>query len=369
MANLTHSPPIPLPETLAFKHTPFEDCYTILWDQVLGDGATGIVRKCRATDGHEYAVKILQNCEESRMEVACWSTCLPHPNIVPIRDVYDTDIRLPFEHVKRRLILVVMDIMEGGELYYEIQRRKRFEEADAKFITSQIAHAIAHMHSKGICHRDIKMENILLENKNSLKVRIADFGFATGQRAISCKHTPLYAAPEILRSGQFQRLTGRQGLPYSFLCDEWSLGICVYILLCGYAPFRPAANTAAMTSDLHTKIMRGAVEFPEREWALITLEARSFILDLLRVDPTRRMSVQTVLTHGWLTKGLPPAGAHPPASPDEAENLVKFQFDISRSKLLQRRARRLTPPSIPAVPREEGGAPHAKAPANLLFLL
>jgi len=269
------SPAIPMPDTLRIRQAPVHEVYKIDWASNLGEGISGRVRKCASlSSGKQFAMKLLPDNGESRSEIACWLTSMPHPNIVNIVDVFENELNMPDDFFKKKYLVVIMDLMEGGELYAEVVKRRCFCEEDAAFIIAQLAQAISHMHSRGICHRDIKMENILLEKQGSLKVRISDFGFATSAaQAISCKHTPLYAAPEILRSGQFHCITGERGLPYSSLCDEWSLGVCLYVLLCGYPPF----VSATMGSDLQLKIMRGRFDFREADWRDISSDAKNVV--------------------------------------------------------------------------------------------
>lgn len=172
---------------------------------------------------------------------------------------------------------------------------------------------VGHMHMRGVCHRDIKLENILLEAPSSLKIRVCDFGFATGPTAVSCKHSPLYAPPEVLRSGQQQRLTQR-GVAYNYLCDEWSVGVCLYILLCGYPPF-PSSVGHCMTPELQTKILRGDFRFPPREWQGVSAAAKELICGLLRVDATRRLSSVAALRQPWLAAHAADYGRSMTAAP------------------------------------------------------
>ena len=180
------------------------------------------------------------------------------------------------------------------------------------------------MHMRGVCHRDIKLENILLEAPSSLKIRICDFGFATGPTAVSCKHSPLYASPEVLRSGQQQRLTQR-GVAYNYMCDEWSVGVCLYILLCGYPPF-PSSVGHCMTPELQTKILRGDFRFPPREWQGVSAAAKELICGLLRVDATRRLSSVAALRQPWLAVHAADYGRSMTAAPTASDATAAGNF-------------------------------------------
>lgn len=292
------SPALPLPDQLSFKQHSVENDYIIDWGQELGVGASGFVRRATSiATGKHFAVKFLADSRPARQEIACWATCLPHPHILPITDVYECEMTIHGEYLPRHWLAVVTPLMEGGELYFEVTKRKRLPENDVKLIAYQLLHAVAHTHLKGVCHRDVKLENILLQQRDSLHVRLADFGFATGLLGVSSKFTLLYVAPEILRSFQFGKVTG-QRLPYGALCDEWSIGVCVYMMLSGSPPF-PSAS-ASLTGEYQMRVLRGRLEFPERDWAGVSTAAKAFVSTLLTVDPGQRATCARALAHPWL---------------------------------------------------------------------
>merc|ERR1719221_439021 len=122
-----------------------------------------------------------------------------------------------------------MECMEGGELFDRISELKRFGEPDAADAMWQMLLSLNYIHSHGIVHRDIKLENFLYDQKNSDHLKLIDFGFSKMwdpniKMRISCG-TLSYIAPEVL------------GKCYTSQCDMWSLGVIVFILLAGYMPF------------------------------------------------------------------------------------------------------------------------------------
>ena len=135
---------------------------------------------------------------------------------------------------------LVMELMEGGELFDQILEKEVFSEAEARDATKSIIDAIEYCHSMGIIHRDIKPENLLLQSKDVgiSSLKMADFGLARfldgeGSTASTTCGTPGYVAPEVL-----------QQLPYGKECDYWSIGVVTFILLSGTPPFYEEDNFA-----------------------------------------------------------------------------------------------------------------------------
>jgi len=161
----------------------------------------------------------------------------------------------------------------------------------------QITSAILHLHEKGICHRDIKPENFMFADKTAeSELKLIDFGLskrfgpnqsgeAGGDFMHSIVGTPYYVAPEVLEGN------------YGFECDVWSLGIILYILLCGYPPFEGDDN-----KEIFKRVMTQKVEFDPAEWSEISQEAKDLILLMLIRDPSKRISLQAVRRHSWFEK-------------------------------------------------------------------
>ena len=125
---------------------------------------------------------------------------------------------------------MVTELCEGCELFDEISKRETFTELEAAHVTKQLLQAIAYCHGQNIAHRDLKPENVLIDIKNRGIIKVIDFG--TSHHYDSSNHTmhqlygtPYYIAPEVL-SGN-----------YTEKCDIWSIGVIVYIMLCGKPPF------------------------------------------------------------------------------------------------------------------------------------
>ena len=145
-----------------------------------------------------------------------------HPNIVKLIEEYKTD----------EYVYLIMEFLKAGDLLEDLTVKKKYEEKEAAQMIINLTSAVAHLHSESIVHRDVKLENILIQNlQDGIQVlKLGDFGLATklneGKLNQKCG-SPIYVAPEILL-----------GEAYGFEVDVWSLGIITYILLCGFAPFQ-----------------------------------------------------------------------------------------------------------------------------------
>lgn len=191
---------------------------------------------------------------------------IEHKNIVKLKDKFDTPSHL----------YLVMECCSGGELFDRIVDREKYTEADAAKVVRSVADALAYCHSAEppIVHRDLKPENLLLiDSSEDADVKVADFGLAKMLTKDTLMQTacgtPNYVAPEIL-----------EGREYDEKVDAWSLGVIMYILLCGFPPFYDENNAA-----LFTAIKSGDFEFPSPFWDDISSEAKDCIKRMLTVDP------------------------------------------------------------------------------------
>ena len=173
-----------------------------------------------------------------------------HPNIVNLFDVFEDDDKL----------YLIMEIMTGGELFDKIcnDYPNGYSEKQASELTRQIIEAVRYLHGKGIIHRDLKPENLLFASPDdkAAQIKISDFGLAKIWSGDTLARTacgsPNYVAPEVL-------LNEMRG--YTFVVDMWSVGVIVYVLLCGFCPFFDE-NTPA----LFKAITRGVYSFPSPYW-------------------------------------------------------------------------------------------------------
>jgi serine/threonine protein kinase len=214
-----------------------------------------------------------------------------HPNVLRLREVFDTDTELA----------MVMDLVAGGELFYKIVERGNYSEKDAAHIIRQVIEGVAYLHSEGIAHRDLKPENLLCtegtekigdKEFHPFRVVIADFGlsksFDDGKALTTSCGTPEYVAPEVITA---------EG-SYDKSVDMWSVGVIVYVLLCGFSPFGGGPNNDPST--LFDKIIKAEYDFPDPEWTNISSQAKDFIRHLLVKDIDERWTAEQCKKHDWL---------------------------------------------------------------------
>jgi len=275
------------------------------------------VRLCtNTTTGQVAAVKIIKKPKGSKLAIIKSEVdilkSVEHPYIVRCFDAIDSPDKM----------YLVMEIMKGGELFDRIVDKGHFTEADAAGVTAKLFSAIKYLHDKNIAHRDLKPENLLMaDDTPESEVKITDFGLSKAfdehsQVMQTPCGTPGYIAPEVLVMKGYDKQ-----------CDVWSLGVIVYILLCGFPPFY-ADNDA----QLFEKIKRGEYEFLRPYWDPISDSAKDFIRQMLRVDPKQRITCDQALAHPWLAEGTKslPTTALPTLLPEmkamQAKRRMKAAF-------------------------------------------
>ncbi|PVD33140.1 hypothetical protein C0Q70_08589 [Pomacea canaliculata] len=289
---------------------PIENDFIIHWDKKLGTGVNGPVRPCEEREtGQKFALKCVLDSPRSRQEVEIHCKVNGHPNIVSLHCVYHNTFRLNGDATPRSRLLLVLELMEGGELFDCISRAECFTEETAAQYMKQAVKAVHCLHERNIAHRDLKPENFLLTDDSEAAVlKLSDFGFAkVDDGSLMTPHfTPYYVAPQVLEAQMHMRAV-KDGLaesPYTYdkSCDMWSLGVVLYIMLCGYPPFYSENPNVAFTKHMRHKILSGEFEFPEDDWDSISNEAKDIIRRLLYVDPMERMTIQELAAHPWLNR-------------------------------------------------------------------
>uniref|UniRef100_A0A8C9TAG8 non-specific serine/threonine protein kinase n=1 Tax=Scleropages formosus TaxID=113540 RepID=A0A8C9TAG8_SCLFO len=286
-------PPVHVRPALQMKKHAITEEYKVT-SQVLGLGINGkVLEVFHKKNGQKYALKMLQDCPKARREVELHWRASACSNIVHIVDIYEN------LYQNRRCLLIIMECMEGGELFSRIQDRgdQAFTEREASCIMKSIGEAIQFLHANNIAHRDVKPENLLYTSKKPNAIlKLTDFGFAKettlhNSLATPC-YTPYYVAPEVLGPEKYDKS-----------CDMWSLGVIMYILLCGYPPFY-SNHGLAISPGMKKRIRMGQYEFPRSEWSDVSEEARRLIRHLLRTDPTQRMTITEFMNHPWINQSM-----------------------------------------------------------------
>ena len=294
--------------------------YDIKWHRNLGTGISGPVRLCvHKETGREYALKVLLDRPKARQEVTLHWLCSGCESVVQVVDVFANEVLLPGDSVPKKRILLVMELMEGGELFEYITRKKNFTEREASIIMRQVAQAVLYCHRRNIAHRDLKPENLLLlsrtDDPDLVRIKLADFGFAKidNGNLTTPQFTPYYVAPQILEAQKRQKdiRTGHHspGSPYFYdkSCDMWSLGVILYIMLCGYPPFYSEIPNQPITQRMKRRIMSGDFDFPEKEWTNISPFVKDLIRKLLCVEASERITIDSLLQHPWLVSSTVPS--------------------------------------------------------------
>ncbi|XP_070270984.1 ribosomal protein S6 kinase alpha-5 isoform X3 [Myotis yumanensis] len=195
---------------------------------------------------------------------------------------------------------LVMELLNGGELFERIKKKKHFSETEASYIMRKLVSAVSHMHDVGVVHRDLKPENLLFTDEHdNLEIKVIDFGFARlkppdNQPLKTPCFTLHYAAPELLNQNG-----------YDESCDLWSLGVILYTMLSGQVPFQSHDKSLTCTSavEIMKKIKTGDFSFEGEAWKNVSQEAKDLIQGLLTVDPNKRLKMSGLRYNEWLQDG------------------------------------------------------------------
>ena len=199
---------------------------------------------------------------------------LSHPNIVALWEVHEAQ-----NHVS-----MVRDFCAYGDIYKWITAHKHFSLSSAARITKHVLEALAFVHSKGILHRDIKLENILITGEDTCK--LSDFGLAVRLEKFepACCGSPGYVAPEVLKH-----------VPYGTPADVFSLGVVLFVLLSGRSPF-----TGKTSKEILKQNKLAAPHFREKDWENVPRLAVDLVQRMLIPDPNKRITAQRALEHHWI---------------------------------------------------------------------
>merc|ERR550534_2813314 len=262
-----------------------EDIYKI--GTTLGISAsqsTKVIEGIHHVTGDRVAIKIIdkRECDVKLLqtEVAVLQQ-VKHECVVELYDLFET----------KRYLHMIMELCEGGELLerlVSLGEGGHYDEVQCCKIIHQIARGVKYMHSNGIVHRDLKPENILCQDKSALKVKVADFGISKvlhGEQTYmkTMCGTLSYLAPEVLKGRLYDRRV-----------DYWSLGVIMYLLLCGKPPF-----IANGDSQLAKSILNDDINLDTEEWDHVSKPAKNLVKNLLSRDPCKRGTLDDVLKLTW----------------------------------------------------------------------
>ncbi|XP_042526990.1 LOW QUALITY PROTEIN: SNF-related serine/threonine-protein kinase [Dipodomys spectabilis] len=259
-------------------------------DKTLGRGHFAVVKLARHVfTGEKVAVKVIDKTKLDTLatghlfqEVRCMKL-VQHPNIVRLYEVIDTQTKL----------YLILELGDGGDMFdYIMKHEEGLNEDLAKKYFAQIVHAISYCHKLHVVHRDLKPENVVFFEKQGL-VKLTDFGFSNkfqpGKKLTTSCGSLAYSAPEILLGDEYDAPA----------VDIWSLGVILFMLVCGQPPFQEAND-----SETLTMIMDCKYTVPSH----VSKECKDLITRMLQRDPKRRASLEEIENHPWL-QGVDPSPA------------------------------------------------------------
>ncbi|XP_062108901.1 CBL-interacting serine/threonine-protein kinase 1 [Humulus lupulus] len=262
--------------------------------RTLGEGNFGKVKLAHDhKSGNLFALKILQKnriinlniTDQIKREIATLKL-LKHPNIVRLHEVLASKTK----------IYMVLEYVTGGELFDRIANKGKVTEAQGRKLFQQLIDGVSYCHSKGVFHRDLKLENVLVDAKGNIK--ISDFGLSAlpqhfrddGLLHTTCG-SPNYVAPEILANRGYDGATS----------DIWSCGVILYVILTGYLPFDDR-NLAV----LYQKILKGEALIPK--W--LSPGAQNMIRRILDPNPVTRITMESIKSDEWFQQCYVPPNAY-----------------------------------------------------------
>ena len=275
-----------------------------LYGRRIGQGAFGKVNLgLNVLTGRVVAIKSFKKTPiekfKHRMKKIQYETELMkrfnHKNITKILEVFNDE----------EYMLIIMEYINGGNLFSFVKKRRKLSEKMSKFLFRQIILGIQHIHSKNVVHRDIKLENILIDFNNNVK--ICDFGIgkvlnSEDELLYDKCGTPMYMAPEIILSNDDN---GYKGFPV----DIWSSGITLYIMLSGNLPFnfknkdnKKSCNSLNnnMKSKNNSYLQNQIINEKPKDIDNISEEAKNLLKGLLNKNPLKRLTCEEILNHPWL---------------------------------------------------------------------
>ncbi|WOH13126.1 hypothetical protein DCAR_0832635 [Daucus carota subsp. sativus] len=274
--------------------------------RTLGEGNFGKVKFARSLDsGHSFAVKILEKTrivdqriiDQIKREIGTLKL-LRHPNVVRLHEVIASKTK----------IYMVLEYVDSGDLFERIASKGKLSEDAGRKMFQQLVDGVSYCHNRGVFHRDLKLENVLVDTEGNIK--ISDFGLSAlpqhfrddGLLHTTCG-SPNYVAPEVLHNRGYDGGTS----------DTWSCGVILYVILTGYLPFDDR-NLAV----LYQKIFKGDVHIPKG----LSAGARKLIRRILDPDPRTRITLAEIKQDEWFKQ------KYTPTNPDEDGEDVSVDDEV-----------------------------------------
>jgi len=192
-------------------------------------------------------------------------------------------------------LAIVMEYAAGGELFGKICNAGRFSEDEARYFFQQLISGVNYCHSMQICHRDLKLENTLLDGSSAPRLKICDFGYSKSSvlhsKPKSTVGTPAYIAPEVFSNKEYD---GK-------IADVWSCGVTLYVMLVGAYPFEDADDQRNFRTTI-TRIL--SVQYSIPDYVRISVECIQLLSRIFVADPEKRITIPEIEKHPWFLKNL-----------------------------------------------------------------
>ncbi|KAL4284693.1 hypothetical protein GQ457_16G022090 [Hibiscus cannabinus] len=262
--------------------------YEILKD--IGSGNFGVAKLVRdKRTGELFAVKYIERgpkIDEHVQREIMNHRSLKHPNIIKFKEVLLTPTHLA----------IVMEYAAGGELFERICNAGRFSEDEARFFFQQLISGVSYCHAMQICHRDLKLENTLLDGSTTPRLKICDFGYSKSSvfhsQPKSTVGTPAYIAPEVLSKKEYD---GK-------IADVWSCGVTLYVMLVGAYPFEDPEDPRNFRKTIQRIL---SVHYSIPDYVRLSKDCKHLLSRIFVADPEKRITIPEIKQHPWFLKNLP----------------------------------------------------------------
>ncbi|GKV22668.1 hypothetical protein SLEP1_g32517 [Rubroshorea leprosula] len=256
----------------------------------IGSGNFGVARLMRNKETKQlvamkYIERGLKIDEHVAREIINHRS-LRHPNIIRFKEVVLTPTHLG----------IVMEYAAGGELFERICNAGRFSEDEARYFFQQLISGVSYCHSMQICHRDLKLENTLLDGSPAPRLKICDFGYSKSSllhsRPKSTVGTPAYIAPEVLSRREYDGKTA----------DVWSCGVTLYVMLVGAYPFEDQEDPRNFRKTINRIL---SVQYKIPDYVHISQDCKHLLSRIFVANPAKRITIKEIKSHPWFSKNLP----------------------------------------------------------------
>lgn len=256
----------------------------------IGSGNFAVAKLVRDKwTGKLFAVKYIergQKIDEHVQREIMNHRSLKHPNIIRFKEVFLTPTHLA----------IVMEYAAGGELFERICSAGRFSEDEARYYFQQLISGVSYCHSMQICHRDLKLENTLLDGNLEPRLKICDFGYSKSSvlhsQPKSTVGTPAYIAPEVLSRKEYD---GK-------IADVWSCGVTLYVMLVGAYPFEDPEDPRNFRKTIGRIL---SVHYSIPDYVRVSQDCKHLLSRIFVADPEKRITIEEIKKHPWFLKKLP----------------------------------------------------------------